>query len=176
MARDFAAEIAEARRALDGPEAFEAAHALCGLEEEWARALLGLSAAESIAKAVQARAQASLDAPTAPQAAEHLAASERWQRVIGGYATGAGEGLASMAKVYELQMAQAWVAAALGRAGQRKEAARARKLVAQVEKDSNGQGKAHARAIRALRAWLAQVRGRRSVDPREAPRERGKSQ
>lgn len=153
MERDFEAEARSLEQELVTGVRWQAVHGLCALEEEWARHLLGVGGG-SIEKVVRARVHAALAADIADRAAQHLAAAERWQWEIGGGATGAGEGLASMGSVYRLKMAQAWLAGALARiTGDSAYARNAALLVAEVERDPNGLGAVHAAAIEELRAW-----------------------
>lgn len=60
-----------------------------------------------------------------------------------------------MGQVRALQVAQAWLAAALARAtGQAAHARRARSLASKVEADPNRMGAPYAASLRELRAWL----------------------
>jgi hypothetical protein len=154
VARDFQAELVALNAGLTGGERWKVVYGLRALEESWARELLGLGEGGAIGGAVRGRVTEGVDPTVALAAAAHLAEAERWQWEIGSWSTGAGEGLASMAEVRELQMARAWLAAGLTRAGHPDEAARAARLVGEVESDPNGQGKDHAGAIKALRAHL----------------------
>jgi hypothetical protein len=161
MTRDFAAEVTAARARLDA-EPFFAAHDLCAIEESWGRQLLGVADTGDIAAAARRRVKAALEPAVAEEASAHLAEAEKWQAQIGSYATGAGEGLTSMGALRSLQMARAWIEAALSRvAGRPIAAKRALALAAKIEGDANGLGTRHAKSLRELRAWL--------VEPTVAP-------
>jgi len=81
----------------------------------------------------------------------HTAEEPQWE--IGTWATGSGEGLASMAQVRTLQAAQAWLWGA--RAADAPGAPDGvRELAAEVEADPNGMGARHAEDLHALRRWL----------------------
>ncbi len=162
--RDFAAEAAEATAALKADRA-RSVCLLRTIEEAWARSLLRLGAKADLAKAVASQVERGLirtsanndqrleDLASAREAAAHLARAERWQWEIGGWSTGAGEGLMSMGEVRTLQVARAWLSAGLAR----DEMALALELADEVETDSNGMGKPHVKALRALRAALAKL-------------------
>jgi hypothetical protein len=162
--RDFAAEAAEATAALQSDSA-RSVYSLRAIEEAWARSLLRLGAKADLAKAVASRVERGLirksakkdqrleDLASAREAAAHLARAERWQREIGRWSTGAGEGLMSMREVRTLQVARAWLSAGLATV----ELALARELANEVEADSNGMGKPYAKALRALRAALTKL-------------------
>jgi hypothetical protein len=156
MARDFAAEVASLRGRLQDEDRWKAVYGLRGVEEAWARHLLGIGEQGDLAALVRKRTERGVDATAAREAEAHLAQAEDWQWQIGSWATGAGEGLASMSEVYELKMARAWLDVALVQAtGEGKARAQAAlSLVAKVAKDPNGQGKPHARAIAVLKAML----------------------
>jgi hypothetical protein len=162
--RDFAAEAAEATAALQGDRT-ESVYSLREIEEAWARSLLRLGAKADLAQAVASRVERGLirtsakkhqrveDLASAREAAAHLARAERWQWEIGTWSTGAGEGRVSMGEVRTLQVARAWLSAGLAR----EELALARELANEVEADSNGMGKPHAKGLRALRAALMKL-------------------
>lgn len=145
--RDFATEVEQAQAELTR-DRFRAVEKLRALEEQWARALLGLSADDDLGKQVRRWVEERLDATVAAHATAHLNAAEGWQWEIGTWSTGSGEGLASMAEVRRLQAAQAWLRAAAG------DVARALSLIEQVEGDSNGMGRWEADSMRALRERL----------------------
>lgn len=152
--RDFATESSVLEDELVTGVRWQAVEGLRALEEDWARDLLDLGEGP-IEALVRARVQASLAAEVAEQAERHLAAAERWQWEIGGYATGAGEGLASMTNVYRLKLAQAWLAGALAQlTSDPAHAMRAETLVAAIEHAPSARGAVHADAIAQLRAWL----------------------
>jgi len=156
MPRDFPAEE-QALRAELGSVRWQAVYGLRQLEEDWARHLLDIGQDEDLAKAMRKKAKTAIDLAAAEQAARHLAEAEQWQWEIGSYATGSGEGLRSMGEVRTLQVARAWLAAALSRADERQSEAQstlARSLMTEVESDSNGMGKPYAALIRELRRWL----------------------
>lgn len=153
---NFEAEVEACRARLPGDERWKAVYSLRGIEEAWARCLLGLGESGRLATQVRDRVEAGVDARVAAQAEAHLAAAEGWQGEIGSWATGAGEGLNSMAEVHELNMARAWLAAAMAQAKRapQRHARTAHELVASVEGDPNGQGRPHAKSIAALRLLL----------------------
>jgi hypothetical protein len=155
MVHDFAAEIATARSRLDA-EPFLAAQDLRAIEESWARQLLGVASAGDIAAVVRRRVKAALEPTIAGEASAHLAEAEKWQEQIGRYATGAGEGLASMGALRSLQMARAWIEVTLSRAaGHEAATKRALALASEIDGDANGLGARHAKALRQLRALLS---------------------
>lgn len=149
LAMDFDARAAELERLLATDRA-RAVSGLRALEEARARALLGLCAGDTHAlpRLARGHVERGVDAALAQQVAAHLAAAERWQWEMGSWATGAGEGLASMADVRALQLARAWLLASPDRAA-------ARRLLDEVERDPNRLGARHADDIAALRALLA---------------------
>lgn len=144
---NLAAEVERARSELER-DRFSAVERLRELEERWARSLLGLSLDADLVRQVGQWVEGGPDVSVAAEAARHLAAAERWQWEIGTWATGSGEGLASMAEVRALQTARAWLCAATG------DAPGARALIAQVEGDPNRLGAAHADSLRALERIL----------------------
>lgn len=73
--------------------------------------------------------------------------------MIGTWATGSGEGLASMAEVRALQLAQAWLLAS-GPAPDADAAARARALLGAAESDPNRIAERHAAHMAALHRRL----------------------
>lgn len=165
MPRDFAAEVASLEKQVNTNT--DAVYGLRALEEAWARHLLGVAPSGDIVKLVHHRAQRAFDTTTttnntpttdnttAFEALEHLKAAEQWQWRIGSYATGSGEGLASMAEVRALQMARAWLAAALFRETHAHAlSALAKSLTVEIERDPNGMGAKYTKAIAHLRAWL----------------------
>lgn len=159
MGRDFAAEIARARADLER-EPFQAASVLRMTEEDWARDMLGIPGGADIGTAVRGRVKKGLPPSVAAAAAAHLAEAERWQTEVGTYASGSGEGLASMAAVRSFQVARAWLAAAVARGGggtadSGKAARLSRSLANRVKGDSNGLGARHAKTLVDLAAWLS---------------------
>lgn len=102
----------EEAHAAGGPGRFTAIERLRVLEEDAARAALGVpltAEAHALVPLVVERVMRGLEADVGQRAVEHLAAAERWQWRIGSWATGGGEGLASMSEVRTLQLARAWV-------------------------------------------------------------------
>jgi hypothetical protein len=172
MARSFATEVKSLRGRLQGDDGWRAVYGLRSVEEAWARHILGIGEKGDLATLVRRRVDRGVDATAASQAETHLARAEEWQWRIGSWATGAGEGLASMAEVYALKMARAWLNVALakmkGQGGRRTRAALS--LVAKVAGDPNGQGKPYARSITALQAILRR-RSAERVSP-APPRDR----
>src|SRR4051812_2188515 len=89
---------------------------LRGVEERWARALLGASdnnediqaVAKSVAKSTVISPDVRLEAET------HLANASNWQQEIGSYATSGAEGVMSMSELRELQLARAWLSVGWG--------------------------------------------------------------
>lgn len=156
MARDFEAEVKALRGRLQDAARWQAVVGLRSVEETWARHLLGVGEQGGIAALVRRRVAGGVDALAARQAEVHLAQAEDWQWQIGSWATGAGEGLAAMAQVYELKMARAWLNVALAseKGGGQPRASAALALVAEVAGDANGQGKPYAKSIAALKAML----------------------
>lgn len=157
MTRDFATEAAVLQREVDTN--VDAVFGLRELEESWARHLLVLEAAGNIASVMRMRvknaAASTVDPAAASEALGHLEAAERWQWRIGSYATGSGEGLASMSEVHSLQMARAWLAAALFRqGGDTTMRALTNTLIATVERAHNGLGDRYEKSIRQLRVFL----------------------
>jgi hypothetical protein len=159
MTRDFAAEVTSLEKQVNTNA--DAVYGLRALEEAWARHLLGVAPSGDIVKLVHHRAQRAFDTATttgataAFEALEHLTTAEQWQWRIGSYATGSGEGLASMAEVRALQMARAWLAAALFRETHAPAlSALATSLAVEIERDPNGMGARYSKAITHLRAWL----------------------
>lgn len=102
---------------------FEAVERLRVVEEAWARHILGMPAdvrdgrfvldGELVSK-VRALVERGLDPTIARRAEPHLERAERCQWEIGTWATGSGEGLASMYEVRCLEIARAWLLAACG--------------------------------------------------------------
>lgn len=154
MTHDFASRAASLQREVDTN--LDAVYHLRAIEEDWARHLLGLSATGNLPSQVHTRIQRAFDQPAAIEAVRHLEAAEKWQRQIGSYATGSGEGLVSMGEVHALQMARAWLTAALF--VQTRDVAllkQATALALAVEQAHNGMGRRYAGAIRRLRAFIS---------------------
>ncbi|MCB9564539.1 MAG: hypothetical protein H6708_29495 [Kofleriaceae bacterium] len=151
-ARDFAAEVAELAAALATRRDVAVAR-LRATHEAWARDLLGVAAAGDLVAQVRAAVEATVAPAIAAQAAAQLAAAEARQWEIGSWSTGAGEGLASMAEVRALQIAQAWLWSACV-ASDPDAAARARQLARAAADDPNGMADRHAAHLRALDARL----------------------
>jgi hypothetical protein len=147
---EFARKVAESSAKLGGPEAWEGVYALRAVEEQWARHLLGIGAGDDLHRLVQGCVECGLELDVAEQALLHLREAERYQWQIGSTATGAGEGLMSMASVRQLQTAQAWLEASIARA----RIARARKLAAEIGQDPNRSGAAYRKSLSALEALL----------------------
>jgi hypothetical protein len=125
------------------------------LEEAYARQLLGLEPEVQgepvLARDLEERVQRGLELRTAMVALTHLLAAEGWQWEIGSWSTGAGEGFASMGKIYGLKLGQAWLHAALGAPE------RAHKLVSEVELCPNKLGRFWSKEIARLRARLGRA-------------------
>lgn len=119
---DFEGEAARLTELL-ATSRFEAVEKLRVVEEAWARHILGIPAdvrdgrlaldGELVPK-VRALVERGLDPVIARRAEPHLARAERCQWEIGTWATGSGEGLASMFEVRCLEIARAWLLAAHG--------------------------------------------------------------
>jgi hypothetical protein len=153
MTRDFAAEAASLECDVNSNP--DAVYGLRELEESWARQLLALEPSGDIASQVRKRVERVVEPTAASEAFAHLEAAERWQWRIGSYATGSGEGLMSMGEVHALQMARAWLAAALFRqCGDAAMLDHANALIIAVEKAGNGMGDRYFKAIRHLRALI----------------------
>src|SRR5690606_2164653 len=105
---DLAAEVERATAALER-DRFNAVEQLRELEERWARSQLGLPLQGDLTQSVRQWVEGDPDAALAADAARHLAAAETWQREIGTWASGSGEGLASMAQLRMLTAARAWL-------------------------------------------------------------------
>ncbi len=153
MTHDFATRITSLQREVDSN--LDAVYHLRELEESWARHLLNLEATGDIASQVHTRLKSGVDPAAGSEALVHLEAAEGWQWRIGSYATGSGEGLASMGEVHALQMARAWLAAALFL--QSDDAAMrelANTLVLRVEQAHNRMGEKYVKVIRQLRALI----------------------
>jgi hypothetical protein len=108
VVRDFAAEAAELE-ALKQTQRDVAVARLRQLHEAWARGRLGLPEEGELVSAVRAAVEAGVDPARAAAAIEQLELAEQHQWEIGTWATGAGEGLASMFEVRALQLARAWL-------------------------------------------------------------------
>jgi hypothetical protein len=122
---------------------------LRALHEDWARALLGLGSQDKLVSLVRASVESGLAPATAAEAASQLERAEKWQWEIGSWATGSGEGLASMFEVRTLQLARAWLLSANAEG-----ADAARSLALQVENDSNDIAARLRKHIQALLARL----------------------
>lgn len=125
---------------------------LRALHERLARVILG-STEKRIVVVARVAAENTLPVETAKRAIAHLAEAERRQWDIGTWATGSGEGLASMAEVRKLQLAQAWLWSALG-AGDPDARQAALRLAEEVENDANDVAADLSRSITALRNRL----------------------
>lgn len=119
--------------ALLGTKRQEGVEGLRALEESRARELLELPLRGEIHLQVPERLP-SLTPNFAREVLDHLKAAEEQQWEIGTWATSGGEGIASMAEVYSLKLAQAWMWIAIG------EIARARSLADEVAADPNNLG------------------------------------
>jgi hypothetical protein len=108
---DWQAAIAaeEARLDAGGEVRCTAVERLRALHEAAARQALGRDDERDIARASRAAVEAGLDPVAARRAALHLGQAERWQWEMGSWASGAGEGLSSMASVRALQLGRAWL-------------------------------------------------------------------
>ncbi len=146
--RDFAAEVAALEIRLT-QERDVAVARLRTLHEAWARALLNIQDEDRLLVEVRASVEHGIEPRCAAAAEEQLRAAERHQWEIGTWASGAGEGLSSMAEVRELQIAQAWLWAA--QSPERGDARdKARELLKQVEEDPNRIAARHGKNIQAL--------------------------
>ena len=150
LERDFANEALELQAALahDRQTALER---LCVLHEDWARAVLGMGSHDKLVLHVRTSVESGLAPETAAAAAAQLASAEKCQWEIGSWASGSGEGLASMFKVRTLQLAQAWL---LSVQANPQGVAAARVLALQVERDPNDIAAPHRKHIHALLARL----------------------
>lgn len=133
--RDFAAEIA-ALEALVASNQERAVTGLRAVTESWARALLGVREGRELVECVREAVERGIAPDVAERAGGLLADAQRWQWQIGTWATGAGEGLASMFEVRTLQLAQAWLLAAQRRVDDAT-ANRALELLRAVTEDPN---------------------------------------
>lgn len=133
-ARDFAEEIA-AYRARMLTDRFTAVECLRRTHEEWARALLHVDPRAKVLAGIRSAVEAGLAPPVAAAAHEQLAAAEGHQWEIGTWASGAGEGLASMHEVRTLQLARAWLLSVLAVDAAGRD--RVRALIDEVESDPN---------------------------------------
>jgi hypothetical protein len=142
---------AEARLAR-GEEPFAPVEQLRALHEQLARVILGRTVKRMV---VAGRAAAEKAAPeeTVKRAIAHLEEAERRQWDIGTWATGSGEGLASMLEVRNLQLAQAWLSSALA-AGDPGARGAALRLADEVENDANDVAAGLSKSIAALRRRL----------------------
>jgi hypothetical protein len=142
---------AEARLAR-GEEPFAPVEQLRALHEQLARVILG-STEKRVVVAARAAAEKTLPVETVRRAIAHLAEAERRQSDIGTWATGAGEGLASMLEVRKLQLAQAWLWSALA-AGDPTARDAALRLADEVANDPNDVAANLSKSIAALRKRL----------------------
>jgi hypothetical protein len=152
MKRDFEAEVAELRAGLTR----ERDVAICRLRavhEAWSRAVLGIDDDGALVPRVRAAVERGVEPRLASRAIEQLHAAEKHQWEIGTWATGAGEGLSSMREVRELQLARAWLEAALCPIDPRARD-RALALLEQVAGDPNRVAAHCAGEIEALRERL----------------------
>jgi hypothetical protein len=85
---------------------------------------------------VRRAVECGVDAVRVEDAISHLAEAEKWQREIGTWATGSGEGLASMFAVRSLQLAKGWLLSA-HTAAEPHAVAEAQRLAAAVRDDPN---------------------------------------
>jgi hypothetical protein len=148
--RSFETDIAAAEARL-ASDRFAAVEALVGLHESAARAALDLSEQGSLARQVHGAAARGISTDAARRAEAHLAHAERYQWQIGTWATGSGEGLASMSAVRELQLARAWLLTVLPDADAH---ARSSALLAELDGDPNDSAARLAPERDALRASL----------------------
>ena len=146
--RDFAAEVAALEAELTQEHTVAVAR-LRTLHEVWARALLGIDAANKLIASVRTSVERGIDPHLAAEAVKQLSAAEEYQWEIGTWSTGPGEGRASMAEVRALQIAQAWLWSA--RSAEHEEAiGKARALLKQASEDPNRVAARHAKHIQAL--------------------------
>ncbi len=157
-ASQLAAEVARFTELL-ATERQRAVVNLRQLEERWARFAAGLPDEGDLVAA--ARTAVEGGAPSDPgEAIRHLAEAERWQWEIGSWATGSGEGLASMFQVRSLQLARAWLLStatdpdATATDPDATARAEAAKLLEEVANDPNRIADRHSDAIEALRSRL----------------------
>lgn len=104
--RDFAAEVAALELKLT-QERDVAVARLRALHEAWARAQLNIQDAGRLIVKVRASVEHGIEPRCAAAAEEQLRAAERHQWEIGTWASGAGEGLSSMAEVIVDALARA---------------------------------------------------------------------
>lgn len=145
---NFANEAQELEASLPGDRQMAVAR-LRTLHEAWARALLGMDSNDKLVAYLRARVESGCAPENAAEAAAQLANAEQRQREIGSWATGSGEGLASMFEVRTLQLARAWLLAASPDG-----ADEARSLALQVENDPNDIAARHRKPTQALLARL----------------------
>ncbi len=132
---------------------FTSIEGLRKVHEEWGRAILGIPRGGPLVSQVRAAVERGLGAAVAEDAMSHLEEAERWQWTIGTWATGSGEGLASMSEVRTLQLARAWLLCARSSADPTS-AGSARALVAEVVSDPNQVAARHAGEISRLQRAL----------------------
>lgn len=109
-----AIQVDEARLAKGEPR-FLPVERLRVLHERAARLLLDIPLAAPLAVATRDAFEEGLPVVVARRAEEHLAAAERFQWEIGSWASGAGEGLASVREARELGLARGWLLVACAR-------------------------------------------------------------
>lgn len=159
---DFAAEVDALESELE-TNRFHAVSALRVVEEEWARDLLGLRPTRrpgggwafdpGLVADVRRLVERGIAVDKAREAARHLEAAEKWQWEIGTWSTGAGEGLASMFEVRSLELARAWLLAALAREDPAL-SKDTRALADQVARDPNRIASQYAKHVDALMRFL----------------------
>lgn len=158
-----------------------AVYRLRDIEERWFRRMLKLPPKQDVVIAVRgwtekrlerisgwSRTKLETEARAAQMAEVHLAEAERWQWEIGTSATGAGEGLASMADVRSLQAARAWLAFVISCM----QVDLAVMLAAEIEGDPNRSGERHRKSLGALRRLVGKQRrpSRAEKPPRRGSR------
>lgn len=122
-------------------------------QEMAARAEAGVAKGAKLVKAMRTAVEQGIEPDRALRAAGHLAEAERWQWEIGTRATGSGEGLMSMFEVRTLQLARAWLLAAVVPV-EPERADEARALASEVADDSNRVATKLQRHVDALRKRL----------------------
>jgi hypothetical protein len=148
---------AEKIAALEAQLPTERGRAVAGLRavnEAWARSLLGVEQTQSLVAAVRRVVEGELEQSIAAQAVQCLQRAEEHQWEIGTWATGSGEGLASMAEVRALQIARAWLLCASAAPEETAEK-EARELLREASEDPNRIAERHSKDIAALLARLS---------------------
>jgi hypothetical protein len=126
---------------------------LRALHEARARALVGVPPSASLVSAIRGAVENGVDAGLVREAIARLADAETLQWEIGTWSSGSGEGLSSMFEVRTLELARAWLHAALE---PHDPAARAEalRLADEVEGDPNRVAASLSSHVAALRTRL----------------------